>query len=194
MENLPTELFLVRILRPARTKKEILFRFHRVPFHPLPPPSTAVLPLRILSFLFSLIESSNFRLHSPSACLLCQPVRIQRTLCRNLGTRTRRRVRGARRRSEKRSETSGEEGGEKIKNHGRNAEPSYSYRDREKSSSRKDERLALLPSGRNLGVICPLEKWLRPNANEICTVAAMSLADTIGAIAGVDAERISLVV
>lgn len=54
------------VLQPARTKKEILFRFHR----PSPPPSVFVcsplaFPL-VLSFSFSLIESSNFRLHSPS--------------------------------------------------------------------------------------------------------------------------------
>lgn len=87
------------VLQSARTKKEILFRFHRVPFRPLPPltsrpisphPLTFVLALTLaLSLPFSLIGSSNFRLHSPSACLLCRPVRIQRTLCRNLGTRIR---------------------------------------------------------------------------------------------------------
>lgn len=54
------------VLQSARTKKEILFRFHR----PSPPPSVFVcsplaFPL-VLSFSFSLIESSNFRLHSPS--------------------------------------------------------------------------------------------------------------------------------
>lgn len=40
---------------------------------------------------------------------------------------------------------------EKTKESGQNAELSYSYRDREKSSLRKDERFAQLPSRKNLG-------------------------------------------
>lgn len=118
MKNLPTELFLA--LQSARTKKEILFRFHRcssspaaTPIRRHPPPS--------LRFPLSLIESSNFRLHSPSACLLCRPVRIQRTLCRNLGTRTRWRVHspGADSRLKKRGEGETKRKRGKIKNQGK---------------------------------------------------------------------------
>lgn len=144
MENLPTELFLARILHPAVYHNEegniillpLVFLFARC--HP---------PSPLLRFPLSLIESSNFRLHSPSACLLCRPVRIQRTLCRNLGTSAEGciapvRIAGWKEGRDKKKER-------KIKN--QNAELSYSYRDWEKSSLRKDERLAQLPSRKNSG-------------------------------------------
>lgn len=66
MENLPTELFLARILRPTVCRNE------EGNIISIPPPVTTPFRLRLpafplaRSFSFSLIESSNFRLHSPS--------------------------------------------------------------------------------------------------------------------------------
>lgn len=130
---------------PERRRK-YYFASIGVPLRPLPPPSAP-----FLRFSLSLIESSNFRLHSPSACLLCRVVRIQRTLCRNLGTRTRWRVHSSdadRRleRGERKRETKRKRG--KNKESERNVELSYSYRDWEKSSLRKCERLAPLRIGK----------------------------------------------
>lgn len=119
MKNLPTELFLVRIHRPEACQNEEgnIISLPSGSFSPPPSTSASVPPPSlVLSLLFSLIESSNFRLHSPSACLLCRPVRIQRTLCRNLGTRTRWRARGAPATGcEKRRSATGGGMGEKIK-------------------------------------------------------------------------------
>lgn len=56
-----------------------------------------------------------------------------------------------RRRHRKRKKRERKRGREKNKEPKRNAESSYSYCDWEKSSPRKDERLELLLSGRNLG-------------------------------------------
>lgn len=104
------------VLQSARRRK-YYFASIDVPLHLLPPPSAL-----LLQFPLSLIESSNFRLHSPSACLLCRPVRIQRTLCRNLGTRTGWRVhspsadsRLKRRRTDKKKKKKDEEPRDKMR-------------------------------------------------------------------------------
>jgi len=123
----------------AKRRKKYYFAPIGVPFCLLPSPSAVCSPLSLLRFPLSLIESSNFRLHSPSACLLCRPVRIQKTLCRNLGTKTRWRVHcpGAGKAIEKEKQIQRKGKNEESK---QNAKSSYFYRDWKKSSLQKDER------------------------------------------------------
>lgn len=117
--------------------------------HPYPPPS-APSPPPFLRFPLSLIESSNFRLHSPSACLLCRPVRIQRTLCRNLGTRTRWRVHSPGADSRLKRGKGQKRGGGKNKEPGQNAELSYSYRDWEKVVSAERRTVCAAAIGKKI--------------------------------------------
>lgn len=173
------------VVQSARTKKEILFCLSPVGFLFFTPRRHSrrhcsrlpfLHPPLALSFPFSLIESSNFRLHSPSACLLCTDRwEFKRTLCRNLGTRTRWRVaqdggvKGNQTGKERKRRKT-----EKNKEARWNVESSYSYSRREKSSPRKDERLALLCAarGRNL-VGRDLSLWKM--APSPCTVAEIFL-------------------
>lgn len=135
-------------------------------------PSPVTFPL-VLSFSFSLIESSNFRLHSRLLrASFADWVRIQRTLCRNLENENP--LKGAQppacgqqdeRKTERERETE-----EKIKNRSKMRGPSYFYRDPEEKSSlpgkTNSSRAAAIGKKFKTTVICPFEKWPRPNANE----------------------------
>lgn len=152
MENLPTELFLARILlalQSTRTKKEILFRFHRCSLSPVhhPPPTVPFVVNREFELQITL-----------AFCVPSLPAgENSKDIVSKLGNENP--LKGAQPLCGQQVEKKGDRQKEKGKNKElkQNAKPNYSYRNWENSSLRKVGRLA--SSGRNLGsLICPFKR------------------------------------